>query len=129
MSFVIKVISFIVIIITLYILGIFLLPAQADFIASKIWILSLNEKIRWAKTGVDEVSDTLIQMKDAESNIDYARDVMDKTVKTIDSTKKTVEQKIEQTEKVIESSKKVIDSTKELKQNVDNLTTISWSEK
>lgn len=69
----------------------------------------------------------MIQLKDAESNINYARDIIDKTNQKINETKNVVEQKIDQTQKVIESWQKVIDSTKELKQNVDTLTTISWS--
>lgn len=127
MSFIIKTISLVIIFLTVYILWIFLFPDFTDDIAKKAWILKFNTTIRNFKSGADDVSERVIQLQDAKDNIDYAKDTINKVNETINKTSETIEQKIDQTQKVIESWEKVINSTKELKENIDNLTTVSWS--
>ena len=127
MSFIIKVISFVVIIVTLYVLWIFFFPKFTDDLGNKLWIYSVNEQIRNFKSWADGVSDSMLQLKDAKSNIDYARDVVKQTQDTLQQTQKTITTKIDQTQKVIDSWQKVIDSTKQLKEDVNSLTDFSWT--
>jgi peptidoglycan hydrolase CwlO-like protein len=110
------------------VLGIFFFPKQADYAASFIWVEGLNSKIRNFKSWADWVSSDLLQMKNAQEQIDSAKKAVESVNTKIEETQKVVTEKIDQTNKVIDSTNKVINSTKELKNNIDNLTTISWSE-
>lgn len=127
MNFIIKFLSAVLIIVTIYIVTIFLAPNFADEVARRIWIMNVNDNIRNFKTWADGVSDDLIQLKSAKEQIDNARNTVNKVGETINQTQEEISKKVDQANKVYESGKKVIDSTKELKKNLDDLTTIWWS--
>lgn len=127
MSFIIKFISAVLIIVTIYIVTIFLAPKQADDFARYIGIMNINNYLRNFKTWADWVSDDLLQLKSAKEQIDNARNTVNKVSDTINKTQEEIAKKVDQANKVYESGKKVIDSTKELQKNLWELTTISWS--
>lgn len=133
MWFLIKLSSLIVIIFTAYILGIFLMPSQTDILADKLWISGFNDSVRWLKDWADTVWNDMLQVKEASSTVDMARnaikstqDSIKKWQEVVNKTQWVIEQKIDQANKVAESGQKVIDSTNELKQNVSELTSSTW---
>lgn len=127
MSFIIKFLSAVLIIVTIYIVAIFLAPKQVDEFARRAWIMNINNNIRNFKTWADWVSEDLIQLKWAREQIDNARKTVNQVWETINKTQEEINRKVDQANKVYESGKKVIDSTKELQKNLWELTTISWS--
>jgi len=138
MWYMIKISSIVVIIFTLYMLGIFLAPTPTDKLADMIWIKWFNDSVRWLKSWADTVGDDMLQVKEDQWAVDMARDAMKSTQDKIKQWQDVVneanwfvEKKIDQTNKVIESGQKVVDSTKQLKQDVDNLTNTSstWTSK
>lgn len=110
-------------------ISIFFVPDIADNIAKELWILDFNNKVRDLKSWADNVSEDMLQVKQTSEHINEARDTIWKVNETIKKTQDAVTEKIDQTNKVIDSTQKVIDSTKQLKQDINTLTTLSWSEK
>lgn len=131
MSFIIKFVSALLIIITIYVVCIFVFPKQTDKFAENIGTVNLNKYLRDFKTWTDSVWEDLIQIKAADENIKKARTVINDINDSINQINEEANNKVNQVNKVIESSKKVIDSTNELKNNLWDLTTISssWSSK
>ena len=116
MSFIIKVISAMIIIVTVYVLWVFLLPEKTDEIAKSLWTSDINEKLRGLKEWWDNITDDMLQIKQAQETINQARQV-----------KEVVNQKIDQTNKVIDQTNKVIDSTEQLRDDINALSSMSWA--
>ena len=128
MSFIWKFILSILVIVVLYILFAFMMPKESDLMAKKLWIENFNEYIRNLKKWADWVSDELLQLKSSEEIIWKAKNVVNSTNEAIDKTKDAIINKIEQTNKVIKSWEKVIEATSEFKNNIKELSTLSWSD-
>ncbi|EKE26329.1 MAG: hypothetical protein ACD_4C00329G0002 [uncultured bacterium (gcode 4)] len=128
MSFIWKFILSILVIVVLYILFTFMMPKESDLMAKKLWIENFNEYIRNLKEWADWVSDELLQLKSSEEIIWKAKNVVNSTNEAIDKTKDAITNKIEQTNKVIKSWEKVIEATSEFKNNIKELSTLSWSD-
>ncbi len=122
-----KIIYWFLIIIVLYILSIFILPDFTDDIASKIWILSINQKIRNLKNFADNIWENLTEIKSSEEIINKAKDITNTISWSINTTKTIINEKISQTNKVVDSAIKTKDSINELTENISNLTSLSWS--
>ncbi|EKE30123.1 MAG: hypothetical protein ACD_2C00039G0007 [uncultured bacterium (gcode 4)] len=135
MKFLIKFVSSLIIIITLYLLWVFLLPKTlVDEYGVKFWTYELNESILDLKknadnfwSGASDITDSMLQIKQSQELIDNTRKTIKDTNDSIKKTQETIEEKIDQTNKVIDSTKKVIDSTSKLKEDISTLTTMSWS--
>lgn len=120
MNFLIKFFSCIVILITVYILAIFIFPKQSDEFAESIWTKNLNTYLRNFKTWTDSVWEDLIQLKMAQDQINKARDAVKQTQEQINN-------KVEQANRVYENWKKVLNTTEELKNSIEELATLSAS--
>lgn len=122
-----KIIYWFLIIIILYIISVFILPDLTDNLASKIWVLSLNQKIRDLKNLADNIWENLTKIKSSEEIIDKAKDITNTISWGINTTKNIINEKISQTNKVVDSAIKTKDSINELTENISNLTSLSWS--
>lgn len=127
-----KVLSSVIIIVVVYILGIFLAPVLTDSIGEKLGIASVHTTIRNFKGGVDATSDTLLQIRDASGAISGVRDVVNKANETINQTSETIssirqtgEQKMQQFQKTADSIKKANDAITEVQNNVSELTSLT----
>lgn len=129
MSFILKLVSAMLIISIIYILAVFFLPNQTDSLAKNLWIYSLNLHIRNLKNWSLTVSDKLLQIKSWEEIVGKVGDMANQANSAINTTKNIISTKIDQTNKVIKSWEKVIDATNEFKNSVSNLSSMSWSEK
>ncbi len=127
MWFVYKIIFTVVLIVIIYVLWVFLFPTQVDKIATDIWILEFNLKIRGLKSWADNVSENLLQIKSWEEIIDKAKNVANDISWSINTTKNVIQEKVEQWNKVINSAKKTWESLNELRENISDFTTLSWS--
>jgi len=128
-----KILASIVLIIVLYILGVFLAPNFMDSIAERLGMMSVNTIIRNLKSGADSTSDTLLQIKDASGAIGTARsiatqanDTLQKTTETINTIRQVGEQKVQQVQKTAESVQKAGQAISEVQDNISELTTLSW---
>lgn len=126
MNFLIKLISLIILVATVYIVSVFIFPTQTDYFANLLWIDEVNVTIRNLKNWTDSVSENLIRVQKWQEIIDYTKKTVKDANDTLNKTQKTITNKIDQANKTIEAWKKVIDASKELKQNVDNLSSTSW---
>lgn len=120
-----KIFASIVLIVVLYILGIFLAPNLVDSIAESLGIMSINTTIRDLKSGADSTSDTLLQIKDASWVINSAREAVNKTVQHVETTKQIIDQKVEQVQKTAESIDRASQAISEVQSNLSELTTLS----
>lgn len=127
-----KIFASIVLIVVLYILGIFLAPNLVDSIAESLGIMSVNTTIRDLKSGADSTSDTLLQIKDASGAIGTARSIatqanetLQKTTETINTIRQVGEQKVQQVQKTAESIDKASQAIGEVQSNLSELTTLS----
>lgn len=120
-----KIFASIIIIVVLYIFGIFFAPNLSDSLATKLGIFSFNTMVRDIKNGVDSTSETLLQIQSASGTIGSARDAVNKTLEGVETTKKFIDQKVQQGEKVVDSVNKTRESISELQDNVSELTSLS----
>ncbi len=127
-----KLFASILLIVVIYILGIFLAPNLADSIGESLGIMSINTTIRNLKSGADSTSDTLLQIKDASGAIGTARSIatqaneaIGKTAETINTIRQVGGQKIQQVQKTVESIDKASQALGEVQNNLSALTTLS----
>ncbi len=137
-----KIIAFLCILITLYIVSVFVIPDTADKLARQIWIEWFNKSIRSAKTAVD----TTVKVPEAswgildiyQSTYDEARQVKDTynkaieqwnqikqkidTVRaTLSGAESTVNKTIDTANTVIETGKEIQQKIGEVKSSLDNV--------
>ena len=117
----------IVLISTLYVLGVFFLPSQIDEIAATLGISPVNSAIRNTATFFQtDIGNMVVKpLEEGSGYVRQAQDIVDKTKASLDATREVVGQKAEQVQKVVDSVGKTTDAIGELKQNVSNLATIS----
>lgn len=130
-----KIFASIILVIVLYIFGVFFAPNLADSIATKLGINSVNTAIRQLKDGADSTSETLLQIKDASGAISSVRELANqaserigKTTETINTIRQTGEQKVQQVQKTADSIKKAGEAINEVQGNLNELTSFSGSQ-
>lgn len=130
-----KIFASIILVIVLYIFGVFFAPNLADSIATKLGINSVNTAIRQLKDGADSTSETLLQIKDASGAISSVRELANqaserigKTTETIKTIRQTGEQKVQQVQKTADSIKKAGEAISEVQGNLTELTSLSGSQ-
>jgi len=135
-----KIISFFILIITLYIILIFKSPDLASKIWNTLWIQSFNEFINSSKWNIDQISNnvpTADEIVDTyNKTLSWAIELRDNIQDWIIKTKDTIDwvrSTINDTKEVIDQTKETIDSTintvNELKDTVDSITdtlTSTW---
>ncbi|MDD2916232.1 MAG: hypothetical protein PHH70_00100 [Candidatus Gracilibacteria bacterium] len=131
-----KMFASLILILVLYVFGVFFAPNLSDSVAERLGILSVNTTIRQLKNGVDSTSDTLLQIKDASGALNGVRGIVDQanekinqTTETINTIRQVGEQKIEQVQKTADSIKKAGEAINEVQNNITNLTSLSGSTK
>ena len=89
-----KIFWLIILIITWYIISIFLAPTFADKIADLLWIQTFNEQIRWNSWKINKIATdipTAWELQDSYNNtIKNVKDWIDKTKSTIDDVRATL---------------------------------------
>ena len=117
----------IVLISTLYVLGVFFFPSQTDELAATLGISPVKSGIRNTATFFQkDVGDFVVKpLEEGSGYVRQAQDIVDKTKASLDATREIVGQKAEQVQKVVDSVGKTTDAIGELKQNVSNLATLS----
>lgn len=124
-----------ILVIVLYVFGVFFAPNLADNLAEKMGTTSFNTFIRQLKDGADSTSETLLQVKDASGAINGVRDFaaqanekINQTTEMINSLRQAGEQKVAQVQKTADSIKKAGEAISEVQNNITNLTSLSGSE-
>lgn len=129
-----KFFAFILLIIIVYVLGVFVAPGITDTYGNP----SLNTWIRQLKTEADTLPSkdpkTLYESlrwtvqtatETASGYIWSGRQIIEETKKTIDTTKQIIDEKVEQAHKAKESVEKAYDAVNQAKNDIQNLTTNS----
>jgi len=121
-----KIFWLIILVVTGYIISIFLAPAFADKIANLLWIQSFNEQIRWSSWKINEIATdipTAWELQESYNNtIQTVKDWIDKTKNTIDEVRSTLswaEDTYNKAKDIYDDTLETVDKIKETLDDVD----------
>ena len=130
-----KIFWLIILIITSYVISIFLAPSFADKIGYLFWIKSFNEQIRWSSWKINEIATDIPSadelQKSYNNTIQTVKDWIDKTKNTIDDVRSTLswaEDTYNKAVNIYEETTKTVDKLKETFNDVEQMREkITWA--
>jgi len=130
-----KIFWLIILVITWYMISIFLAPSFADKIADLFWIQSFNEQIRWSSWKINKIATDIPsawELQDSYNNtIQTVKDWIDKTKNVIDDTRATLswaEDTINKAVEFYDNTKETIDKVKNTLDDADKMREkITWA--
>ena len=121
-----KIFSALLLVAGLYVLAVYFAPKEAYEVASLIGVPGFNEQIRSLKGQADNISNTLIDLKNNTGGLlDNAKTTIDSARSVVETTRSTIEQKVDQTQAVVKSVEDLSRAASAVKENLGALTTLT----
>ncbi len=130
-----KIFWLIILVVTWYIVSIFLAPSYADKIAELLWIKSFNEQIRWNSWKINKIATDIPSIDEMQktytNTIQTVKDWIDKTKNTIDDVRATLswaENTINKAKDIYNETSETVNKIKDTLNDVDKMSEkITWA--